>query len=229
MSESTWQRTGLALLLLAQIGSARPAGSFGGIEDFDLPRGMQTDNIGEWMRIDGIQTRAWQFRSTDDADAIAEHFGRQWNGRIVRKSAGGWDILSHRQDDWLATVQTGPADVLGTHRGFIAIAHRFAPRDRPGPAPAALPSTQLLHDIEAEDRGRRSRTMLLVSDRTAAQNLDFYRAHFRAEGFEPLVAGALTKAADGGGMSLVRGGEKLDLAIAERHGRSWIVIVRVLP
>ncbi|TDU32542.1 hypothetical protein DFR24_1940 [Panacagrimonas perspica] len=229
MSANVWQRIGIALLLLLQIAPALAAGRFGGIENFDLPRGMQADNIGEWMRIDGIETRAWQFHSTDDADAIAEHFGREWNGRFVRTKAGGWDILSHRQDDWLATVQTGPADALGNRRGFIAIAHRFAPRDPPRPPPGALPSTQLLQDIEAEDHGRRSRTMLLVSDQSAARNLDFYRAHFRTEGFEPLAAGALTRSADGGGMSLVRGNEQLDLAIAERDGRSWIVIVQVLP
>jgi len=229
MSAGAWRQAGFALLLLAQIGLAQPAGRFGGIGNFDLPRGMQTDNIGEWMRIDGVETRAWQFHSTDDADAIAGHFAREWNGRIARKKAGGWDILSHRQDDWLATVQTGPADALGNHRGFIAIARRFAPRERPERHPAALPDTQLLQDIEAEDQGRRSRTMLLVSDRSAARNLDFYRAHFRTEGFEPLAAGALTKSPDGGGMSLVRGGEQLDLAIVERDGRSWIAIVQVLP
>lgn len=229
MSTRAWQRSGCALLLLAQIGSAQPADRFGGIDDFELPHSMQTDHIGEWMRIDGVQTRAWQFHSTDDADAIAEHFGHEWNGRIARTTAGGWDILSHRQGDWLATVQTGPPDALGHHRGFIAIAHRFAPRHRSRPSPTVLPSTQLLQDVEAEDRGRRSRTMLLVSDRSAAQNLDFFRAYFRSEGFEPLAAGALTKAPDGGGMSLVRGNEQIDLAIAERDGRSWILIVQVLP
>lgn len=229
MSALLHRQVGFALLLLVQIGSARPIGETAGIGNLDLPRGMQTDPIGERLRINGVETRVWQFRSTDGVDAVATHFSREWSGKIARSNAGGWDILSHRDGEWLITVQSGPADALGVHRGFIAIARLFVPRDRLRAEPPRLPRTQLLQDIEAEDLGRPSRTMLLLSEESAAQNLEFYRAHFRAEGFVPLAAGALTQGPDGGSLSLTRRGEHLDIGIAERGGRSWITIVRVLP
>lgn len=220
-----------AALFAVAIGVAEAAGRFGGVGDFELPAGMRTQTIGDWQRVNAVETRTWQFRSTEDADGIAAHFAREWDGRIARSAAGGWDFLSHRQDDWLITVQTGPEDASGRSRGFIAIAKRFGSRAAADHQPTVprLPRTQLLHDIEAEDLGRRSRTLLLVSDQSAAQNLDFYRAHFRAEGFVPTTAGALLKGADGGVLSLNRGTEKLDLAIARRDGRSWITIVQVRP
>lgn len=220
-----------AALLAVVIGVAEAAGRFGAPGDFELAPGMRTDSIGDWQRANAVETRTWHFHSTDDADAIAAHFAREWDGRIARSKAGGWDIVSHRQEDWLITVQTGPEDATGFSRGFIAIARLFGSRAAAGQAAKVprLPRTQLLHDIEADDLGRHSRTLLLVSDQSAAQNLDFYRAHFRAEGFVPTTDGSLLKAANGGTLSLNRGAEQLDIAIAQRDGQSWITIVQVRP
>jgi hypothetical protein len=195
-----------------------------------LPARMQIDAVGDALQLQGMATHIWAFRCDAPAAALAQHFAAQWPGQMRRHRTADWDVLSHRDGDWLVTVQMREPAGLGGVQGFIAMAPVFesaAPtsaRDLP-----LMPDTHLVQDIVAEDLGRRSRTRVLLSTRSAAQHLDFYRAHFRREGYRPLADKALTRSARGGAMVLGRGGEQLDVAVAQDGAQTVIAIVQVLP
>ena len=223
--------SGCALLACAAIPGAHGFASRTAVPDFEPPRGMRLQSIGEELRINQIPTWIWQFQSTDDADALAAHFRREWNGRIARHRVGGWDVLSHREDEWLVTIQVR-SDVEGrSSRGFVAMARRFGSRERPPrrDALADVPGARIVQDLVAEDLGRRSRTLLMVGEQAPDRTLDHLRAHLREAGYAPIGPQALARSAQGGAMRLNRGTEQVDVAVADQDGRTWIAIVSVQP
>lgn len=218
----------LALLIAS---SAQASGRLHPQVEFEPPYGMQLRAIGSDLRVSRIPTRIWQFQSTDDADALARYFAREWDGRIARHRVGRWDVLSRRDGDWLLTIQTGPTDANGLSHGFVAIAPRFAAASRSSrrDALANLPGSHVVQDIESDDAGRRGRTWLLVSEESPTRALDYLHSHLRSEGYEPIGPSALSRSSQGGAMRLNRGNEQVNVAVAERDGRTWISIVRVQP
>lgn len=219
----------VALMLACAVLVAQAAPTFRGIEDLRLPPGTRTERLGQSLRINGVETFAWRFVARVEVEPLAAHFAREWDG-LKRQRLGHWELLWQRRGDWLLTVQmaAGPA---GEARGWIAAAPLFAAlaqrSRRTPPVPPMLPRTRLLSDVEASDLGRGSRTLFLLSEQSPAQSLDFYRAHYRAQGFRPLAARSLVRGAEGGSMVLVRGTDQLDLAVSRHAGRSYIAIVQV--
>lgn len=224
-------RAGLAAAAAFTIAtSASAAGRLHPQVDFDPPRSMRLHAIGADLRVNDVATRIWQFRSTEGGEGLAAYFTQQWNGRVARHRFGDWDVLSHREGDWLLTVQTGPEDAAGISRGFVAIAERFSPpRVSHRDAIASIPGARIVQGIDSNDAGRLSRTWLMVSDRPPTSALDHLRANLRMEGFEPIGPKALSRSDHGGAMRLNRGAEQVNVAVAERDGRTWIAIVRVQP
>lgn len=228
----TMLRRCLFALGIVGSGTALGAGLFQGVDAFDLPPETRVEVVGDALRINGLDTRIYRFRSNLDVEAIAAHFNEQWPQRMKRAQSGPWQVLSHRQGDYLVTVQIAGQD-MGQTQGFIAATNLFKAaegrvRVRKPDLPL-LPRTEVLQDIEADDLGRRSRTLILLSEQSAAQNLEFYRAHFRSQGYAPITAGALTKGNSGGAMVLNRGNEQLNVAVAEQGGKTVVNIVRVQP
>lgn len=217
------------LVALAAFGLACAAYA-GGFPDLQLPESMQVQVVSNGMRVNGLKTRIYAFRSPQDADVLAGYFNTQWDERIARSRFGPWDILAHRAGGYLVTVQMRSDTMQGT-RGYIAFTNIFAAaesgRNPPEVDLPMLPGTEVVQNLRADDLGRESHTLVLASKQSASQNLDFYRTYFRRRGFEPISRGALAKAANGGAMILNRGSAQLNVAVAEREGITIITIVKV--
>tara|TARA_R110000787_G_scaffold211663_9_gene321514 strand:+ start:36939 stop:37691 length:753 start_codon:yes stop_codon:yes gene_type:complete len=238
--QTIWQRWSctrqwVCAVLVAAAGMAEPAHAdsiFVGIASFEVPERMRLGKVGDSMRINGIDTQVYSFESELSADELAHHFARQWPGQMKRGQAGPWSVLSHRQDDYLVTVQIAGAG-FGRTRGFISASEIFAwlkrkPRPRKLDVPL-LARTQILQRIESEDYGRHSRTLILVSEKSAAQNMDFYRTHFRTQGYAPITRTALRRGAQGGAMALERDGTQLNISAAQQAGMTIVALVQVGP
>lgn len=215
-----------AVILLAQAADARQEQW----PTLSLPESMQVQIVSEGMRVNGMSTRIYEFRSSESIEDLTAHFDGIWDGSMARSRVEPWDVLAHRDRDHLITVQMRSGRLNDTS-GYIAFSNAFElmehpPRPRKVDMPM-LPGSQLLQDIEADDLGRRSRTLVILSDQSASQNLEFYRAHFEQERYEPVSHGALAKDERGGAMILNRGAEQLNVAIAERKGWTVITIVSV--
>ena len=222
----------LGALLAWGSAQAHSAALFIGVDEFDVPAGMRLEVVGDALKINGLSTQIFGFRSDMDADGIAAHFAREWPGRVKRDRVGAWDVLSHRQRGYLVTVQT-TEDRSGRTHGYLAASRMFDALERGVKLRKLdlplLTRTQVLQDIEADDLGRRARSLLLLSEQSASQNLEFYRAHFRSQGFEPVSVGALRRNGNAGSMLLNRGGEQLNVAVSAQAGRTLVAIVQVQP
>lgn len=199
--------------------------------EIKLPHSMHVQIAADHVRMGALNTRIYAFRSQQSVDDLAAYFNRQWNGRMTRNRIEPWEILAHRDEGFLVTVQI-ETSALNESRGFIAVTDAFDALNEERKAPAVdipmLPKTELLQDLEARDRGRKSRTLMLLSEQSTHQNLEFYRAYFREEGFVPASnQGALVKGSGAGAMILNRGNEQVNLSVAEREGKTLVTIVRV--
>ena len=221
----------LAGLMLA-LGIA-PAGHADAFPKLELPKSLQLTRVARAMRVNGLPTRIDAFQSEQGVAALSAYFRGQWGRQMTRTRVAPWTILAHREDDVLITVQIKRA-AMGHTRGLIAETRIFDAlrKGRLDPPKAAFPmlaDTRQVEDLQATDHGRASRTVVLRSQQSAAQNLDFYRAYFREHGYQPVAPGALAKNAAGGAMILNRGGEQLNVAVAETDAATVITIVRVAP
>lgn len=195
-----------------------------------LPDSMQVQIVATNMRVNGVATRIYAFYSPETADDLAEYFAGQWDP-MTRSHAKPWDILAHRDGDYLVTVQSKHADDFGATQGFIAFSGLFKAAEDgikpPNVDVPMLPDTSVIQDLQSVDQGRPSRTLILRSNQSANQNLEFYRAYFRDRGYQPITHGALMKGTAGGAMILNRGNEELNVAVAQRSGITVVTIVRV--
>lgn len=199
-------------------------------ERWSLPPSMQLTVVSDGMRVNGVDTQVYAFVTPESADALAEHFRGQWRGRIQRSIVPPWDILTHRDRGRLAAVQMQP-DVGGGTRGLISISNLFerAPSRPPQVDVPLAPRTWVHQVIDADDAGIRSRTWVLLSRLSADEQLDFYREHYRSQGYEPVSRRALVRGESAGALMLNRGATQANVAVAERDGLSMVTIVTVNP
>lgn len=214
----------LALLLYA---CAAQADDFPGLH---LPDSMHVKIVAQQMRMNGLNTRIYAFNSPQNVDELAAYFNSEWRGDMARSRVEPWHILAHRDGGYLLTVQIKSSELSNT-QGFIAFTDLFDAVEQGRKPPKldlpTLPGTQVVQDLQSTDQGRPSRTVILRSDKSAHQNLEFYRAYFREQGYKPVSRGALVKGPDGGAMILNRGAEQLNVAIAQTKDQTTITIVRV--
>lgn len=198
--------------------------------ELTLPESMRVTVVTPGLRMNGLHTRIYAFTSPDSAQVLTAWFSDQWDGRIKRRLVKPWSILAHRAGGLLVTVQMQDAPVAGT-QGYIGISNAFEALaeglEPPQPGVPMLPDTQVLNVLEANDGGRESRTVVLLSEQSVHQNLEFYRAYFRRQGYSPVSYGALSKEETAGAMILSRGAQRLDVAVTRAGGKTMITLVFV--
>lgn len=232
MSRQAQCKTFLLALAFLLPSLAAAQSLFPEIDEFDIPDRMTLSAVGTRMRINGIATQVYRFESSLTRNQLAAHFRKQWPGRTRRAWAGPWDVLSHRQGSHLLTVQMTDAGASQS-RGLISASNSldaFSRKSSQRPPGFPLPRrTQILQDIESIDLGRKSRTLILVSKQSALRNLEWFRNHFRAQGFVPISKSSLRRNHEGGALTLGRNGEQLNLAAAQGREMTVITIVQVTP
>lgn len=225
-----------ARLLVASVASMAMPAMGAGLElttaPMDWPDTMRLTVVSDMMRVNGVNTRVIAFESPQSADELAAHFGLQWPGTMKRAKAGPWEVLSHRDGDLLIAVQVAAAALGGT-RGFVSYSNIFEVIDRGGSSASVdvpmLPGTRVHQLIDSDDSGVRSRTTVLVGSLSPTQQLDFYREHYRSQGFEPIGSDALSRNENGGVMVLNRGATQANISVAARDGQTIVTIVTVSP
>ena len=203
----------------------------GGIAGLRLPPKLQLTPVGDEMTVNGLRMQVAYFQADQSLQTLSDEF-RHRLGSGRQQQASGWVVLSWRDESRLLSIQLRAHGSVGT-QGLIAISDVFEAmrRRRPQPRPEfPLPSgTSLIQVLQANDLGAKSHTVILQSEHSPRDALNFYRSHFRRRGYEPVTHASLGHVRQGGAMVLGRGGELINVAAAERGGSTLIAIVRVLP
>ncbi|ULQ47135.1 hypothetical protein JN531_002350 [Flagellatimonas centrodinii] len=206
---------GLLISLVANAGRLPP-----------WPELLQSQAMGDSLRLNGHATQLFALRSAESPQDVVTALQTQWEGRLRTRNSGRWQVLSHLQGRRLFTVQLQPTAAGGT-RGLASLATLA---DTPVTEPAALPrlpGTHLHQWLDAEDGGRRSRTVVFVGTASAQRQLTFYRDHFRALGFQPVGSGALRLGPDGGSLVLQGATAQASVAVRQRGDITLVAILTV--
>lgn len=224
------------VLLLVAVGLSGPDASAGrlsqGIASLRLPADIALSPVESAITVNGLRLEAAYIDSGQAVTDLIHKLRAHFVGELRQRRAGGWQVLSYRQGDYLLTIQVQPGPTGGS-RGIIAISDLFAAlaqaREASRPWLPIPPDTTILQQIGAKDLGASSRTLILLSQRPPEQLLAFYRRHFRGKGYEPVTRGALARVGSGGAMVLSRGSQQLNLSVSRRDGTTLVTLVDVRP
>lgn len=203
-----------------------------GFPDFPAADFMQLTLVAEDMQFNGMPMRLIEFRTGMSRDRVIQFYRSEWRGELAEARMGESAILSHRDGNYLLTVQINPERDLETV-GTLSVAPLF---DSKKNTPSALgkgfpmpPGTVVVNDIVATDGPKKSRTLLLTTTKNLRQTYDFYNRRLQQEGWKRLSPAGSSRQPElhsDNGLILTRKGDELNIAFVP--GDTGTVIVAVL-
>ncbi len=206
-----------------------------GFPEFETPDFMHVTVVSDNMAFNGLQMKAYEFKSSKGIDDIKTFYNKLWNGKIKQSTAGPWDIITHYDGEFLYAVQIeNDASAGNQAKGLLSVSDpetgKTAGRKGIGkgfPRPAL---TDVINDISATDLGKKSRTLVMTNNKSVKTNYDFYRDHYIRRGWVELVKqGKNTAGRIDGPMTLMfnKGGDEVNITFASAGRKTNVVAVLV--
>lgn len=200
--------------------------------EFPIAEFMRLSVAADNIQFNGVPIRIADFRSDKSEAAVVAFYRETWKEEIADADYAMWRILSHREGDFLLTVQVSGRGGAGSG-GTLSIAPVFSPNIEPGKDLGKgfplLPGTTVVNDIQARDGPNRSRTLLMVNGMSVRQNRDYYSRRFLREGWREMAG---NRDENGDPMEnppliLSRGRDELNIAFTVVDGKTHTVAVLV--
>jgi hypothetical protein len=191
--------------------------------------------VADHMDFNGVQMASYEVHSRRSLDDVVNFYKSAWTGRVavsemqVGSGTGSWTVLSHRDGDYLITIQL-QADEPSGCSGFAAVSDAFSGEQRRQADSFPMPAgSKVVNDITANDPGKRSRTLVLQNSDSVQSNLNFYRAQLQRQGWSEVgnadEAGLPQQWQGQQALLMNRDGDQLNLAVDRSADTSTIVIV----
>ncbi len=201
-----------------------------GYPEFPYSDDMDVVVVANNMDYNGLPMRAFQFSSSADEAEVVAFYEREWGEEMTNILFGDWRILSHKEGDYLMTVQIEQNTMAKTH-GTLGITPMFKLVDagsrhvqklqagigKDFPMP---PRSEVINDIRADDGGINSRTIMFANSQSVLQNIKFYLRKMQAQGWE--ILGGYPESLDNlTALAMNKGGQKLNLSFVSREGKTY--------
>ncbi len=186
-----------------------------------VPDGVQREWVADRMVFNGVAMRVFTFDYQKDVDALRHFYASAWDqqGREHKATRQGkWWVLSSLDGDYYTTVQI--TDLGGRTYAQVGVSRIADLRTSapPGEGVPALPRSEVISDITAEDAGRPSRTVILRNQHSVGSNYNYYLNHYRSHHWKT-VRKNLDQSRRGASISLAKEGREMDILI-KRQGRN---------
>lgn len=203
----------------------------------DIPRApdMRIVVVSDHMIYNGVDMSTYEVSSPHPMDEVLRFYREAWNGAVAESTttmgldSTQWNVLAHREGDFLVTVQLRPSKPAGVY-GYIAISNVFSGKVHETGRNVVMPAgSTLVNDIVSDDAGRKSRTVVVQNEGSVGFNLDFYRQKLTAEGWTEVVDYSKLPQEMGRPQALMlnRGSEQMNLAVTRTAGTTTVVMVTV--
>lgn len=206
-----------------------------GYPEFPYSKNMDVVIVADNMDYNGLEMRAYQFKSKDDEDEIVAFYQSEWGDEMTNVLFGDWRILSHREGDYLMTVQIEQNTMAMTH-GTMGITPMFRLVDagsahvkklqsgigKDFPTP---PKSKIINDIKSDDGGIETRTLLFENSQSVRQNLRFY-LRMQSDGWQ-VLGGPPENINEVNALAMNKGGKKLNLSFVSRDGKTYGVATSI--
>ncbi len=188
--------------------------------DVPVPDGVKREWVADRMVFNGVAMRIFTFNYPHDVEQLKRFYAKAWDeqGRDHKEARQGkWWVLSSLRGDYYTTVQI--TDLGGTTYAQVGVSRIADLRTSapPGEGVPALPRSQVISDITAEDAGRPSRTVILRNQHSVGSNYNYYLNHYRSHHWTA-VRKNLDQSRRGARISLVKDDREMDIVI-KRQGR----------
>ncbi len=188
--------------------------------DVPVPDGVKREWVADRMVFNGVAMRVFTFNYARDVERLKRFYAEAWDnqGRDHKETRQGkWWVLSSLEGDYYTTVQI--TDLGGTTYAQVGVSRIADLRTSapPGEGVPALPRSQVISDITAEDAGRPSRTVVLRNQHSVGSNYNYYLNHYRSRHWTA-VRKNLDQSRRGARISLAKDDREMDIVI-KRQGR----------
>lgn len=204
--------------------------------EFPFSKSMDVVIVANDMDYNGLEMRAYQFKSKDDEADIVAYYESEWGDEMTNVLFGDWRILSHREGDYLMTVQIEQNTMAMTH-GTLGITPMFRLVDagsshvrklqagigKDFPTP---PKSKILNDIKTDDAGMVTRTLMFENAQSVRQNLKFYLRNMQSDGWQ-VLGGIPEDISDLKTLAMNKGGRKLNLSFVSKGGKTYGVATSI--
>lgn len=227
------QLTIFVLLLAYAWGSIAQAERF---PKFPIEKSMSVAVVAENIAYNGIPTRIYQFNTASSVSDVVEYYSKQWKD-LNEVDSGDLKILSHRDGDYLLTVQIELNSRSAETHGTLTTSPMFAllemsnsklrkQKAQIGKDFPKLPNTYVVSDIKANEIVGESRSLLFSNEYDVERNMRFYRQKFSADGWQELITSAKSNSnLAGNSIALNKHGRKLNLSFSKQAGKTFGVAV----
>ncbi len=217
-----------ATLLLANLGTVI-ADDY---PDFPFSKKMNVVIAANSIEYNGIPTQIFQFDTELSLDELTDYYEDQWSD-LNKVDAGDRRILSHREGDYLQTVQIELSNHPTTH-GILVSSPVFKLLDQSdtkikklrkaiGDGFPSLPNTIFISDIRGEEVAGDSRSLLFLNDYGIRRNIEFYSTKMSAEGWVSINQKGLD--ANPSVLAMNKGGRKFNLSFSRKDDKTHGVAV----
>ncbi|GAA6136300.1 hypothetical protein NBRC116583_00470 [Arenicella sp. 4NH20-0111] len=226
----------LTIALIALFGTFSEAAKAEKFPEFPYSKMMDVVTVANNMKVNGLPMRIYQFKTKEDEAHIVDFYKDEWDTEMTNVLFGDWRILSHKEKGYLMTVQIEQGDYPVTH-GTLGItpmfeyikgsgnkmkkATRSVGRDFP-----TLPNTKIMIDTEANEQGKRVRTILFSNSNSIDRNLNYYTTQMERKGWSmlaPDMFGKIRKKVPA--IAMNKNGEKLNLSFVRQEGKTYGIAV----
>lgn len=210
---------------------------------------MNVKLVAENIKYNGVWMNAYELGTREELDQVIAFYQGEWGsamtvesmpapksvpsdqGAIPYSDKEDWKLLTHREDDFLITVQLGKQVGGNGTLGYVGVSNAFAGPRKPYASDFPMPETsQLVSEIFADDLGKHSRTVLFTNHASVEHNLQFYRNYYGHRGWNELGQKfkdkSMTSAA-GGALLMSKGDQELNLTVTRQGIDSYVNVVLV--
>lgn len=204
--------------------------------EFPFSKKMDVVFVASEMIVNGMPMRAFQFKTKEDEPHIVEFYQNEWGDEMTDVVFGSWRVLSHRENDYLMTVQIEQGDYALTH-GTMGITPTFGYVENSGikmrkalkSIGAGFPmlsGTKIISDIASNEMGKTSRTVMFSNKKSITRNLDYYIREMKNNGWVMLAPDMFERRrGEIPAFAMNKNGEKFNLSLTRLKGETFGVVV----
>ena len=193
------------------------------------PDGVKKEWVADRMVFNGMAMRIYTYHFGSGVDELRRFYADAWDGDGIEHKEvrqGKWWILSSLQGDYYITVQI--TNLKGSTYAQVGVSRisdleKAAP---PGDGFPALPRSQIISDITADDAGRPSRTVFLTNQHSVGSNYSYYLNRYKSRNWT-VVRKSLDQARRGANINLAKEDREMSIVIKREGGSVNIMSVEV--
>lgn len=196
---------------------------------------MEVVIVADGAVINGLPMRVFELKTDRSVAEIEAFYQSTWPNAVARTTTAmtssnkEWTVLSHREGDYLTTIQLLSVEETGQTYGLLTMSPFFSDALSAPSTSVPMPrGSELISDIAAKDLGKESRTITIRNQMSLQGNLDYYRNYFAARGWtETFPDLEFPDGQQPTALMMNKGDDELNLAGSEHGGYSWIHLVTV--